>query len=90
VTANTAGIGATVKVEAGGETWLRYVEGGSGKGGQDSLYLHFGVGSATSIDLITVNFPGGNSVAYTGPFAVDQRLWLFENSTIPVASWAKP
>lgn len=40
VSANRAAIGATVAVGAGGATRLRYVNGGTGQGCQDSMVLH--------------------------------------------------
>lgn len=89
VSANRAAIGATVAVTAGGITRLRYVNGGTGQGCQDSLYLHYGVGTATSVDSIEVTFPGGSSVTYSGPFDVDQRLWLMEDGSVH-AGWAPP
>lgn len=89
-TANRSGIGATVAVTAGGKTQIRHVQGGTGKGGQDSLYLHYGLGMATTVDTIVVTFPGGASVTYAGPFDADQRLWLFQDQTTPVASWGRP
>ncbi|MCC6527102.1 MAG: CRTAC1 family protein, partial [Polyangiaceae bacterium] len=49
VSSNRDALGATVAVTAGGTTRLRHVEGGTGKGGQDSLYLHFGLGAATTV-----------------------------------------
>src|SRR5690606_18321361 len=88
VTANRAAIRATVAVTTGATTRLRHVPGASGKGGQDSLYLHFGLGAATSVDSITVAFPGGNTVTYPGPIAVDQRVWLVEDSTTPLPGWS--
>jgi hypothetical protein len=90
VTANRAAIGATVRVTAGSATVIRHVQGATGKGGQDSLYLHFGLGSATSVDSITVELPGGTSVSYPGPIAVDQRVWLYENSTTAMPGWTAP
>ncbi|RLB45976.1 MAG: hypothetical protein DRI90_27845, partial [Deltaproteobacteria bacterium] len=90
VTANRAALGATVKVTTGTTTRIRHVQGGSGKGGQDSLYLHFGLGDATSIDQIEVVFPGGNTVLYPGPINADQRVWLFEDSTTAQPGWADP
>jgi hypothetical protein len=89
-TANRAALGATVAVTAGANTYLRHVQGGSGKGGQDSLYLSFGLGDATSVDQIVVTFPGGDQTSYTGPIAADQRYWLTQGDTTPVASWGKP
>jgi hypothetical protein len=90
VTSNRAAIGATVRVEAGGQSFVRQVQGGTGKGGQDSHYLHFGLGGATAVDLITVTYPGGATDAYAGPLSVDQRVWLTEGNAIPVVSWGKP
>jgi len=89
-TANRFGIGATVAVTAGGTTRIRHVQGGTGKGGQDSLYLHYGLGDVTTIDAIEVTFPGGATATYTGPFHADQRLWLYQDQTAPVASWGRP
>ena len=90
VTSNRAGIGAVVRVTAGSTTYSRYVQGGSGKGGQDSLYLHFGLGSATTVDQITVTYPGGATVTYPGPIDIDQRVWLVEDSTTAVPGWSQP
>ena len=89
VSANRAAIGATVAVTAGGLTRLRHVNGGTGQGGQDSLYLHFGLGSATTVDSIVVELPGGRAVTYTGPYDADQRLWLMEDGTV-ATGWAPP
>ncbi|MBI5478002.1 MAG: CRTAC1 family protein [Deltaproteobacteria bacterium] len=87
VAANRAALGATVRVTAGGVTRLRHVEGGTGQGCQDSLYLHFGLGSATSVEAVNVVFPGGKLVSYAGPFTVDQRLWVFEDGSTHLG-WA--
>lgn len=78
---NWAAIGARVSVKSGAKQWLRQVQGGSGKGGQDSLTLHFGLGAVTSVDSITVTLPGNKQVVFNGPIAADQRLWLFEDGT---------
>lgn len=82
VTSNRSGIGARVFVKAGGKTYLRQIQGGSGKGGQDSQTLHFGLGSATQIDELRVVFPGNKSVTFPGPIAADQRLWLHEDASL--------
>jgi hypothetical protein len=89
-TANRAAIGATVAVKTGATTRIRHVQGGSGKGGQDSLYLHFGLGTVASVDEIQVTLPGGKKLTYAGPFAADQRLWLYEDETAPLAGWKPP
>jgi len=87
--ANWAAIGATVELTAGSQTYLRHVQGGTGQGCQDSMYLHFGLADATSVDSITVTFPGGEAVTYDGPFDADQRLWLMQTGAVH-AGWAPP
>jgi hypothetical protein len=87
VAANRAAIGAVVELQAGGVTHLRQVQGGTGQGGQDSMYLHFGLGDATSVGPIEVTFPGGTTVTFDGPFDADQRLWLRESGTV-YRGWA--
>ena len=82
VSSNRSAIGATVRVTAGGRTYLRVVSGGNAQGCQDSMSLHFGLGDATSIDSIRVAFPGGGTVTYPGPHPVSTRLWLYEDGTV--------
>jgi hypothetical protein len=53
---NTAGIGARFTVVTGTHRQYRYVDGG-GTGG--NFYPHFGLGSATTVDSIIVNWPTG-------------------------------
>jgi hypothetical protein len=89
VLSNRAALGATVEVTAGGQTRIRHVQGGTGKGGQDSLYLHFGLGGATEVSEIRVTYPAAGEVAYAGPFAVDQRVWVYEDGTVHLG-WAPP
>ena len=89
VASNRAGIGATIRVTAGGSTWRRHVPGGTGFGCQDTQTPHFGLAEATEIDAIEVDFPGGGTIVYPGPFDVDQRLWLFEDGTAH-GGWAPP
>ena len=88
--ANWAALGATVKLTAGNKTYIRHVQGGSGKGGQDSMYLHFGLADATTVDSIEVTMPGGKKLSYGGPIAVDGRVWLYEDETTALSGWAPP
>jgi hypothetical protein len=87
VAANRAALGSTVRVTAGGKTRMRHVQGGTGKGGQDSLYLHFGLDDASNVDDISVTFPGGKTVVFAGPHAVDGRIWVYEDGTT-FSGWA--
>ena len=86
---NYMAIGANVRVTAGSKSYLRHVQGGSGKGGQDTMYLHFGLGAATSVDKVEVTFPGKpkNTVTFKGPFATNQRLWVYDDGTV-TKGWA--
>ena len=86
VASNRAAIGATVRVIAGGRTFLRFVPGSTGQGAQDSLTLHVGLGALTAVDSIEVDFPAGATTTYTGPFDADQHLRLFEDGTV-TAGW---
>lgn len=87
---NFAAIGAVAEVRlSNDEIRVRQVQGGTGKGGQDSMYLHVGLGAATSAGSIAVVFPGGEEVIYTGPFEADQRLWLLEDGRA-ISGWAVP
>jgi len=84
---NRSAIGATVRVFAGDNMYLRYVNGGTGQGCQDSLYLHVGLGDVATIDFIEVDFPYTTTVSYPGPFDAGQRLWLYEDGEVH-AGWA--
>ena len=56
---NRDGIGARVEVFAGGKRWTAERVAGSGYLSQDDSRLHFGLGTATSIDKIVVHWPSG-------------------------------
>jgi hypothetical protein len=86
---NYMAIGANVRVTAGGKTYLRHVQGSTGKGGQDTMYLHFGLGTATSVDKVEVTYPGKpkTTVTFKGPFKTEQRLWVYDDGTV-TKGWA--
>jgi len=56
---NRDGIGAQVEVVAGGMRQQRERTAGSGYLSQDDGRLHFGLGSATAVDSLTVTWPSG-------------------------------
>ena len=88
VASNRGAYGATVRVtDDTGQTRIRHVQGGTGQGCQDSPTLHFGLGDATTIEHIEVDFPGGGTVAFEGPWDADQRLWVYEDGTV-TAGWS--
>ena len=72
--ANRDGLGATVTINAGGQAQHRTLAGSSGSGGQSSHVLHFGLGTATTIDSVTVTWPGGQRQTLAGPLPGNQVL----------------
>ena len=87
---NRAALGAVVRVEGGGRSFLRQVSGANGQGGQDALTLHFGLGSVAEVERITVRFPGQpEPVVIEGPLAVDQRVWVFADGSHGLG-WTQP
>ncbi len=56
---NKSGIGARVKLKSNGVWQIREILPVSGFGSQNSIRAHFGIGEATSIDSLVVNWPNG-------------------------------
>ncbi len=56
---NREGLGAVVRVTAGGQTYTKYNDGKSGYLSQSALPLYFGLGEATKIDRVEVQWPSG-------------------------------
>lgn len=57
-TGNRSAIGATVEVEAGGQSMRRTVAGARGYLSQSELVVQFGLGKADKADKVTVKWPG--------------------------------
>ena len=74
---NRAGIGARVEVHSGGRMQVDEVRSGSSFLSQSDLRLHFGLGSAQTIERVVVHWPGGASEEYAN-LAVDRDLILVE------------
>jgi len=64
---NTSAIGARVTVRAGGRATASFVQAGSGYYAQNDLVQHFGLGSATTIDSVTIRWPSGTEQTLGGP-----------------------
>jgi enediyne biosynthesis protein E4 len=56
---NRDGIGARVEVMTGSERWTAERVAGSGYLSQDDGRLHFGLGTASAIDKLTIRWPSG-------------------------------
>jgi hypothetical protein len=85
---NASGIGARVRVVAGGLSQVREVSASSG----NSLTAEFGLDGATAVDTLEVRWPSGTFQRQTG-LAINQRLEIVEQPTSVELSasrqWAK-
>jgi len=77
VISNKAGIGARVRVVAGGKSQIREISGGSGFCSQNSLTAEFGLGSSTSVDSLIIRWPSGIVQKQTG-IPIDTLLRITE------------
>ena len=79
-TSNRCGVGAWVRLEAGGLTQYRQVGGDAGYLSQNSRVVAFGLGEAGTIDALEVTWPSGTVISYAG-LAADQRHHCLEDAT---------
>jgi hypothetical protein len=78
---NRSGIGARVKVVAGGRSQIDEVQSGSSYYSHNDLRLHFGLGSAERADTIQVSWPSGLKEQVRDVDA-NQLIWLTEGKGI--------
>lgn len=64
---NRDGLGAVVRVVAGGRTQTAWHDGKSGYLSQSAVPLYFGLGDASTIDRIEVDWPSGRRQRITAP-----------------------
>ena len=85
---NTAGLGAVVEVEAGGQRWVRAHHGAQFLG-QSLAPVHVGLGEAERVDRVVVRWPGGGTDVVTG-LSTDQHIRIRQGGGLvdgqPVAS----
>ncbi|HEV8246575.1 MAG TPA: CRTAC1 family protein [Polyangiaceae bacterium] len=74
---NSEGIGAVIRITAGGREQLRAVRAGSNYASQDPAEVHFGLGAATLVDRVDVEWPGGAHTSLRNVSA-NQRLIVQE------------
>ncbi len=83
-TSNRAGIGAKVRVRATINSQVRWqmreICAQNGYGGHDELTAHFGLGNATIIDELRVEWPSGNVQTFTN-VPTNQFLTINESGT---------
>jgi hypothetical protein len=63
---NRDGIGARVTVSAGGHTWFQEVRSGSSYISNNDLRLHFGLGTASTVQSVDVAWPSGRQERFPG------------------------
>jgi enediyne biosynthesis protein E4 len=78
VQSNRNGLGATVRVKAGNRTFTKYNDGKSGYLAQSVLPLYFGLGDATKIDRIEIDWPSGRKQVMTKGLGINQTLKITE------------
>ena len=67
-----------MRVHAAGKTYTKYVDGKSGYLSQSVLPLYFGLGAATKIDRVEVNWPSGQKQVVTSALQENQVLRIVE------------
>jgi len=75
---NRDGLGATVKVRAGGKVFTQFCDGKSGYLAQSSLPLYFGLGEAAQADAVEVNWPSGRKQSVIRGIPVNGTLRITE------------
>ena len=77
---NRSGIGAVVEVEAGGKRYKKVNDGQSGYLTQSDFPLYFGLGEASSVDRITVQWPSGEEQTVKGPIDTNKLHEITEGN----------
>jgi len=75
---NRNGLGATVRLHAGGQVYTQSQDGKSGYLSQSVLPLYFGLGEATKIDRVEVLWPTGRQQVITTGLGENQTLVITE------------
>ena len=75
---NRSGLGATVKVRVGTQTYTKVHDGQSGYLSQSLYPLYFGLGNAEVVDQIAVRWPSGREQIVSGPIAINSLVEVRE------------
>ena len=75
---NRDGLGAVVRVRAGGRVYTKFNDGKSGYLSQSALPLYFGLGDAEAIERIEVDWPSGKKQIETERLTVNQQRQIIE------------
>jgi hypothetical protein len=77
-TSNRDGLGAVVKVTAGGKTYTKVFDGNSGYLSHSLYPLYFGLGAAEAVDSIEVLWPSGRKQTVRAPIRLNSRIEVRE------------
>jgi enediyne biosynthesis protein E4 len=80
-TSNRAALGARITIHAGGVTQFDEVRGGGSYLSQNDLRLHFGLGTATTMDWVEVRWPAGKTESFRA-LAADKLYAITEGQGI--------
>ena len=78
---NRSAVGAQIRLTAGGQTLLRFVDGGNGFAGQSTTRVHFGLADNATIDALEVRWPSGLRQSFTH-LPVDRIARLVEGGSL--------
>jgi len=85
VKSNRDGIGAKIRVKAGGRILVDEVRSGSSYISNSDRRVHVGLGTASKMDWIEIRWPSGLTEVFENP-AVDTILTLTEGTGKPSPS----
>ena len=75
---NRDGLGAVVKVTAGGSTYTKVMDGNSGYLSHGLYPLYFGLGNAETVDRIEIVWPSGTKQTVQPPIKVNSTIEVRE------------
>ena len=75
---NRNGLGAAVKIRAGGATYTKVMDGSTGYLAHGVYPLYFGLGSAESVDSVEVRWPNGKTQTVKAPIRINSRIEVRE------------
>lgn len=75
---NRDGIGAWVTVEAGDQSYVRYMDGQEGYLSHGTIPLYFGLGNASKVDRVKVRWPSGAEQTVTDGLGVGRTVTVVE------------
>jgi hypothetical protein len=75
---NRNGLGAVVRVHAGGRLYTKWNDGKSGYLSQSVLPLYFGLGNAETVDRVEVDWPSGQRQVEARVTGVNRTMQIVE------------